>query len=127
MPRYKDGPLARFVSGLLAEKGWNQEDLAGKLDVGDPSIVSHWVTGRALPKDETIIKLAALAQIDAGDLLRLKQAVTLARRGIVLPTQNGDLLSPFERDHLRLIREGKLQEAINQLVDILVKRHAAIH
>lgn len=120
----RDTPVARFVRNLLVKRGWKHEELADHLKLERPS-VSQWCTGKSMPSDENLIKLAELAGVDASDLLMLKQAVSRSRKGLTVPSSTGDMLSPFEREHLMLIRDEKIQEAINQLVSLLMQKHAA--
>lgn len=118
------GPVARFIIAFLKEKGWTQEDLADHLGV-DRSAITQWTTGRSMPGDQNLMKLALLANIDPEDLFRLKQAVALAKRGVELPTKSGEILSPSEREILNQFRQGKYQEIIANLVERLTRKNAA--
>lgn len=123
------GPMARFVNNVMSEqdggKGWTNEQMADFIGGIDPSAVSHWRTGRAMPKDEHLMKLAGLAGVNAEDLIRLKQATALARRGVQLPTASGDMLSPDEAEFIRRFRRKQYQEIISDLVERLTRKDAA--
>lgn len=58
--------MARYLNFLKTYrqyKGIKARDLAAKFDV-DPSIISHWETGKALPPIETREKIAEILGID---------------------------------------------------------------
>jgi len=74
----------QYFSKLLItwrrEQGWTQQQVAEALDC-DRSQVAQW-EGGARMGDEYIAKLARLTGVKPQDLLAIKYALTLQRRGI---------------------------------------------
>ena len=54
---------------LRKERGWSQEDLAGRLDVS-PGSVGNWEMGPYEPHAKTLTKIAALFEVEVRYLLR---------------------------------------------------------
>ncbi len=63
-----DDKLSNRLVEFRNKKGWNQDELASKLDVSRQSI-SNWENGSSTPSIEFIKKLAALYEVSIDDLL----------------------------------------------------------
>lgn len=66
-----DFTFGNFIAEKRRNRGLTQSELAGMLGVTGKA-VSKWETGKAKPKTNLINKLAALFDMDAGELLSLK-------------------------------------------------------
>lgn len=103
-------PIAAFIKSLRGENGWSQDELSDRLNVGRSS-VGQWETGRAMPKEELLSKMAEMAGVEAEYLILLKQQVSLAKHGVTVPT-TGTTLSSEEHRLITLWRNGELPEIV---------------
>ncbi|CNH56682.1 LexA family transcriptional regulator [Yersinia intermedia] len=60
MEKSKNMASATRISQLLAEKGWNQSDLARRLSV-TPQSVQFWVSGKTSPRGKSLAALSAVS------------------------------------------------------------------
>lgn len=123
MARDPDNRIAQFVRNLLAEKHWRHEDLADELKI-ERSSVTQWTTGRSMPDDAKLRKLAQMANVDEDFLIRLKQQVEMAKKGYQIDFKKGETLSDEERQLLDLHRSGDYAALIT-LVASKLRRKAA--
>jgi putative transcriptional regulator len=64
-----EGSFSERLKMLRRERGWSQEDLAARLDVS-PGSVGNWEMGPHEPHPKTLVKVAALFEVDVRFLSR---------------------------------------------------------
>lgn len=60
--------LGQKLQGLRRERGWTQEELAGKLDVSRQAL-SRWESDSALPDTKNVVQLARIFGVSTDYLL----------------------------------------------------------
>jgi transcriptional regulator with XRE-family HTH domain len=101
-------------------KGFTQEELAEVLGV-ERSNISNWSTGRYMPGDDKIGALAQLAGMDKEDLLFVKQALRLQKKGLDLTQFKGELLSKDELEVIMMMRDGDYAGVVQMLLQRMRK------
>ena len=81
--------LAQTIQALRKEKGLSQKELGAQLGVSNKA-VSKWETGEALPKTETIMKMAELFEMDISELMGSEPAA--AQEALRQLQEENDLL-----------------------------------
>jgi transcriptional regulator with XRE-family HTH domain len=62
--------IADRIREMRLERGWTQEELAGKLDTEAP-VIASWESGRRTPNAENLVRLANALGMSADWLLGL--------------------------------------------------------
>lgn len=95
--------LSNRIYELRTQKSLSQKELGAILGVSNKA-VSKWETGTAIPKTETLIKLAEVFEISTEELLNMAlplQSVQPINENTVIPTNAriGKTLSEFRAEH----------------------------
>lgn len=95
--------LSNRIYELRTQKGLSQKELGAILGVSNKA-VSKWETGTAIPKTETLIKLAEVFEISTEELLNMAlplQNPQPTSKNILIPTNAriGKTLSEFRAEH----------------------------
>ncbi|MGL6293560.1 helix-turn-helix domain-containing protein [Eubacterium aggregans] len=69
------------IKEVRKKSGLTQAELAALLNV-TPVMISKWETGKRNPKRETILRIADVLQVDALEIMGIKEAVQLEKESL---------------------------------------------
>lgn len=102
-----DDVFGRRLRAVREARGMNQDELASEIGVVYQQ-VSRWESGKTMPTGATLARLATILNVSVDYLLGLVDLPT----GLLM--EEG--LSPDERRLIQAVRNGQLEEVLQQVL-----------
>lgn len=109
--------FARRLQRMLAERGWNQSELARRISQSegsesvDRSSVSLYIRGKTLPRPETLYHIAKVFDVDPGDLLPATMVASVDAAAPTIEVKDADPGFAWVRLNIRLPWDKALEIA----------------
>ena len=109
--------FARRLQRMLAEKGWNQSELARRIarsegsEAIDRSSVSLYIRGKTLPRPETLYHIAKVFDVEASDLLPATITASVDHSAPTIEVKDADPGFAWVRLNIRLPWDKALEIA----------------